>query len=179
MMPAWLATSDVPSAVDPAVAWMVTSVLLLVGMVGCVLPWLPGHALIFLAAVAHRLMLGAEASGLEWWSFVVLGALALVSQVLEFIGGAAGAKGFGGSRWGALGAVVGAGVGLFMMPIGLLLGPLIGAFAFEIAFARKELQTALMSGFGSVAGALVAMVIKMLIGGLMLVWFLADVFWIG
>jgi len=175
MLQELLATTE-STAVDPAVAWVVTGTLLVIGLIGCVLPWLPGHAFLFLAAVVHRLMLGAEGSGVGGWSFVVLGLLMVISQVLELIGGAAGAKGFGGTRWGALGALVGAGVGLLFMPVGLLVGPLVGAFAFEIAFARKELQAALKSGLGSVAGALVGMIIKMLIGGLMVVWFLADVF---
>ena len=116
------------------------------GAVGCVLPVLPGHLIILMAAVAHRLMLGADGSGLEWWSFVVLVALLAISQTLEVLSGAAGTRWFGGTRWGAFGALAGGIAGIFFMPFGLLVGPLLGAFICEIAFAKKETRPAVISG---------------------------------
>jgi uncharacterized protein YqgC (DUF456 family) len=165
--------------VGTGLAWLVTACLLVIGAVGCVLPFLPGHLFLFLAAVSHRLMLGAEGSGLHWWSFVVLGLMMVVSQALEMLGGAAGAKWFGGSRWGALGALAGGLVGMFFIPIGLLLGPLIGAVIGEFAIARKSTRPALVSGVGSVAGTLAGMAIKLAIGGAMIGWFFLDVFLLG
>ena len=162
-----------------AAAWLVTASLLISGMIGCVLPVLPGHLILFLAAVAHRLMLGAEGSGLHWWSFVILGLLMAISQTLEMLSGAAGAKWFGGSRWGALGALLGTLVGLFFMPYGLLLGPLVGAFIGEIGVARKRTRPAMISGVGSVVGTLAGMGIKIAIGAIMILWFFLDVFLIG
>src|SRR5688572_14988472 len=87
-------------------AWLITVCLLIAGLIGCVLPVLPGHLILLIAAIAHRLMFGAE-SGLKWWSFVILIALMAISQAFEMISGAAGTKWFGGSRWGAIGALVG------------------------------------------------------------------------
>ncbi len=162
-----------------SVAWLITLSLLLVGLIGCVAPVLPGPPIIFVAAVAHRLMLGAEDSGLAWWSFLILGAMVAVVQVIEILSGAAGAKWFGGTKWGALGALVGGLAGLFFMPIGLLAGPLVGAYGFEMAFAKKESNPAMVSGMGSVAGTLIGMVVKVFFGVLMIAWFLLDVFWIG
>ena len=159
-------------------AWFVTVCLLLAGAVGCVLPVLPGHLILLIAAVAHRLMLG-EASGLRWWSFVILILLMAISQTFEMLSGAAGSKWFGGTRWGAVGAIIGSIVGLFFLPFGLLLGPLIGAFVCEIAFARKQGHHAAISGVGSVVGTLAGMGFKMLVGVLMIGWFLLDVFLIG
>ena len=134
--------------------------------------------IILMAAVAHRLMLG-ERSGLHWWSFVILCVLVAISQMLEILSGAAGTKWFGGSHWGALGALIGGIVGMFFMPFGLLVGPLIGAFVFEIAFARQKAKPAALSGVGSVVGTLAGMGIKMVIGTLMILWFFIDVFFIG
>lgn len=159
-------------------AWFVTSCLLLAGLVGCVLPVLPGHLIILIAAIAHRLMLGAE-SGLRWWSFVVLVLLLAISQAFEILSGAAGAKWFGGTRWGAAGALVGSIAGLFFLPFGLLLGPLIGAFVGEIAFAKKQTRHAAISGVGSVVGTLAGMGFNVVVGILMIGWFLLDVFFIG
>jgi len=159
-------------------AWIVTGCLLVCGLVGCVLPVLPGHLIIFIAALAHRLMLGREGSGLAWWSFLVLGGMMAASQIFEIYSGAAGSRWFGGTRWGGLGAFLGTIVGMFLMPWGLLLGPLVGAFAFELAFARKELRPATVSGVGSVVGTVAGLVVKLVVGLLMLAWFFADVFWI-
>lgn len=160
-------------------AWVVTGCLLLAGVIGCVIPILPGHLILLMAAVAHRLMLGAEGSGLEWWSFVILAALMVISQTIEMVSGAAGTRCFGGTRWGAVGALAGGIVGIFFMPFGLLLGPLLGAFVCEIHFARKETQAAWHSGVGSMVGTLVGMGVKMVIGLVMIVWFFLDVWLVG
>jgi uncharacterized protein YqgC (DUF456 family) len=159
-------------------AWLITVCLLIAGLIGCVLPVLPGHLILLIAAIAHRLMLGAE-SGLRWWSFLILIVLMAISQVFEMISGAAGTKWFGGSRWGALGALVGSIAGLFFLPLGLLVGPLIGAFVGEIAFAKKHPHPAVISGVGSVIGTLAGMGFKIVVGVLMIGWFLLDVFLIG
>jgi uncharacterized protein YqgC (DUF456 family) len=174
-----LTSPDAREIAGVSVAWLITVSLLLVGLIGCVLPVLPGPPIIFLAAVAHRLMLGAEGSGLAWWSFLVLGAMVALVQVIELLSGAAGAKWFGGSKWGSLGALVGGLAGLFFMPIGLIVGPLAGAYGFEMAFAKKESNPAMISGMGSVAGTVVGMVVKIFFGVLMVAWFLLDVFLIG
>jgi uncharacterized protein len=171
-------STELRDSVGSGLAWLITICLLLAGAVGCVLPVLPGHLILLMAAISHRLMFGVE-SGLQWWSFVILALLMAISQTLEMVSGAAGSKWFGGSKWGALGAVLGTVVGMFFMPIGLLLGPLIGAFAFETAFAKKEAKPAAISGVGSVVGTLAGMGIKIVVGTLMIVWFLLDVFVIG
>ena len=161
------------------VAWLITISLMVVGLIGCVVPVLPGPPILFIAALGHRLMLGADGSGLSWWTILGLGVIVAVVQVIDIVSGAAGAKWFGGSKWGALGALLGGLAGLFFLPIGLLLGPLVGAFAFEMIFAKKESNPALVSGVGSVAGTFAGMVVKIICGLLMVAWFVIDVFLIG
>ena len=164
--------------VGTGVAWFVTISLLIAGGIGCIVPVLPGHLILLIAAVAHWLMLGKN-SGLQWWSFVVLVLLMAISQTFEMLSGAAGSKWFGGTRWGAVGALVGSIVGIFFLPLGLLLGPLIGAFVCEIAFARKQTRHAAISGVGSVVGTVAGLGFKIVIGAAMILWFFLDVFLIG
>jgi len=164
--------------VGVGVAWLVTVLLLCIGLLGCIVPVIPGHLVILFAAIGHRLMLGAD-SGVEWWTFVVLAVLLTASQIFEFVSGAAGARWFGGTRWGALGAFVGGIVGLFFMPFGLILGPLAGAYAFEAWFAKQETGPAMKSGVGSAVGTLASIGVKMLVGGAMILWFAIDVFFVG
>lgn len=158
-------------------AWILTACLLLVGLAGVVLPFLPGHFVILVAAAVHWWMLGADA-GVEWWTLVVLGLLFALAQVVEYVSGAVGSKWFGGSRWGMLGALVGGVVGLFFLPIGLLAGPLAGAFLAEWAVAKKEVRPATVSGVGSVVGTLGGLVVNVAIGVVMVLYFLVDVWWI-
>jgi uncharacterized protein len=173
-----LQSSEILQGIGTSAAWIVTASLLIAGLVGCVLPILPGHLIILIAAIAHRLML-QENSGLQWWSFAILALLMAISQTFETLSGAAGTKWFGGTRWGAFGAVIGSLIGFFFMPFGLLLGPLVGSFLFEIAFARKHAKPAAISGVGSVVGVLAGMGFKFVVGVLMVIWFFLDVFLIG
>lgn len=169
--------ADFLPSVGIGAAWLVTVCLLIAGFIGTIIPFLPGHLIIFFAALAHWLMLG-EDSGVEWWTFVVLAVLLIISQVLEFMSGAMGARWFGGSRWGAGGALLGGIVGMFFLPFGLILGPLIGSMLFEFAFAKKEVRESTVSGVGSVLGTVAGLIIKIIIGVMMIVWFVVDVFWI-
>ena len=158
-------------------AWVVTACLLMLGLVGTLVPFLPGHLILFFAAVGHWLMLRQD-SGVEWLTLVVLGFLLILSQVFEFLSGAAGTRWFGGTRWGAAGALIGGMGGIFFIPFGLILGPLIGSMFCEFVFAKKEVRPATISGVGSVLGTVAGMVVKIIVGVLMVVWFLVDVIWV-
>ncbi|MBT8043369.1 MAG: DUF456 domain-containing protein [Verrucomicrobiae bacterium] len=168
---------DALPVIGSVVAWVVTICLLIVGFAGTLVPFLPGHLILFFAAFAHWLML-REDSGVEWWTFVVLGLLLTLSQVFEFMSGAVGTRWFGGTRWGAAGALIGGIVGMFFMPFGLILGPLIGSMLCEFVFAKKEVRPATVSGVGSVLGTVAGLVVKVVVGVLMIIWFVVDVIWI-
>ena len=157
--------------------WVVTWLLMLIGVVGTVVPVIPGQILIVVAAVAHWWVKRPD-SGLQWWTFVILGALFLISQAMEYFSGAVGSKYFGGSKWGIGGAILGGLIGLFFAPLGFLLGPLIGAFAFEWIFAKKEVIEATKSGFGSAVGTVMGMAIKIGVAVTMAGYLVVDLFWI-
>ena len=157
--------------------WIVTWLLMLIGVIGTFVPVIPGQILIVLAGVAHW-WVKREDSGLQWWTFVVLVGLFLISQAMEYVSGAVGSKYFGGSKWGVGGAITGGIVGLFFMPFGLLLGPLIGAFVCEWIFAKKDLSDATRSGVGSAMGAMMGIGIKIGVSLAMAVYLIVDLFWI-
>ncbi|MEP4806976.1 MAG: DUF456 domain-containing protein [Luteolibacter sp.] len=155
--------------------WIVTGLLMAAGLVGCIVPVIPGHLLILAGAVCYRLLKGEEA-GIAWWGFAILVLILAISQGVEILSGSLGSKWFGGSRWGGAGAIVGGIVGLFFFPVGLLVGPLLGAFISEIIFAKKQTRESVVSGVGSVVGTVAGMGFKIAAGVLMIVWFLVDVF---
>lgn len=158
--------------------WFVTACFMLVGLAGCFIPVIPGHLVILAGAIFHRLVFPGD-SGVEWWTFTVLALLLIASLVFEFVSGAAGSRWFGGTKWGAAGAMVGGIVGMFFMPFGLLLGPLIGAYAFEASFAKQEAKPAMVSGVGSAVGTLASLVVKVIVGVAMVVWLVVDILFIG
>ena len=153
--------------------WLLTIVLFAVGLIGTVLPVLPGTTIILAAAIIHRLVLGAE-KGIGWKTIVALVLLTLLSYVFDFLGSYFGAKYFGATKWGAVGAILGALVGLFLGLIGLFVGPVIGAVVGEV-IAGKRMINAGRAGWGSLLGNIGAMLAKLIIGLAMITIFLVNV----
>ena len=153
--------------------WVITIVLFAVGLIGTIVPVLPGTTIILAAAIIHRVMVGAEKS-IGWKTIVVLALLTLLSYVFDFLGGYFGAKYFGATKWGTFGAILGALVGLFFGILGLFVGPVIGAIAGEF-IAGKRMIDAGRAGWGSLLGNLGAMLGKLVIGLAMIAIFLVSV----
>jgi uncharacterized protein YqgC (DUF456 family) len=153
--------------------WLVAIILMAVGLIGTVLPALPGAVIILAAAVIHQLMVGSEKS-LGWWNIGALTVLALLSYAVEVATGYFGAKRFGATKWGLIGAGVGALVGLFFPFPGLIIGPAVGAIAGEL-ISGKRLISAGRAGWGTLLGGAVGMVGKLIIGLIMVSWFLVTV----
>jgi uncharacterized protein YqgC (DUF456 family) len=153
--------------------WFFAIALFAVGLIGTILPVLPGTTIIFAAAIIHRLMLG-EAKSIGWKTIVALALLTLLSYVFDFLGSYFGTKYFGATKWGAFGAILGALVGLFFGVIGLFAGPIIGAIAGEV-IAGKRLIDAGRAGWGSLLGNIGAMLAKLIIALAMISIFLVNV----
>ena len=153
--------------------WFITIVLFAIGLIGTVLPVVPGTTVILAASIIHRVMLGAELS-VGWKTIALLVLLTAATYVLDFLGGYFGAKFFGATKWGMLGAVIGLLCGLFFGLVGLFLGPVVGAIAGEIV-GGKRLVDAGRAGWGSLLGNLGGMMGKLLIGLVMITIFLTSV----
>lgn len=155
--------------------WSLTICLLIIGIIGSVVPFLPGPLLIFAAGIIHTLL--RPESGMSTWGFVLLSLGLVLSYVVDFASGAMGARWFGASRWGIAGVFVGGIVGMFFVPFGLILGPLIGGVGFELAFAKKRLQPAAMSAWGSLLGTGVGLVLRLIVALAMVATVLIDALW--
>ena len=158
------------------IKWFTVGTLMLGGLVGTFLPFIPGSLFILLGAVGHYFLFGQNESGLTWMSLVVLTTLFGLSVVADWFSGAIGAKWFGSSRWGIAGVIVGGTIGFFFGFIGLIIGPLLGAFIFEMIFAKKKLKSASKSSWGSLVGGGVGLVGKALISLTMIGYYVVDAF---
>ncbi|CAN5585849.1 DUF456 family protein [soil metagenome] len=152
--------------------WFVAIVVMAIGLIGTVLPVVPGTLIILGAAIGHRLLTGAE-HGLGWWTLSLLIALAALSHAIDFLAGYVGAKRFGASKWGVAGAVIGGIIGLFTGFVTLLVLPIAGAIIGEL-IAGKRLIDAGKTGWGTLLGNLTAIVGKLAIGLTMIVLFLTN-----
>ena len=108
---------------------VVTLIAMFVGLVGSVLPALPGVTLIFISALVYAFFTGFEVVG--GWVVALLGLFAALALVADFVGTSYGARRFGASNWGtaggAIGSIVGALAGLLFLGIGSLFGLIIGS----------------------------------------------------
>jgi hypothetical protein len=146
--------------------------VMLAGLIGSLLPVLPGTPLILAAAVAHRLYFGvAGASNLV---LLILTALTLVSILFDFLAAMLGAKKFGATWRGMSGAMIGGVIGLFFNLPGIILGPFLGAMLFEM-LGDKEFKNAAHAGIGAVVGLLLGIVGKFSIGVVMIILFATNV----
>lgn len=139
--------------------FLATVLVMGVGVLGTVLPVIPGAGLIFLAAVGHRLVFGVN--GAPIWLLCLLGFLAVLSVAVDFGSSVLGAKRFGATRWGIWGASLGGLAGLFMGRLALLLGPFLGAAASE-AIGGRDWKNAARAGAGAALGLVAGTVAKLL-----------------
>lgn len=153
-----------------ALWWTLTLVLMLTGLVGTVVPVLPGTTIILAAAIMHHLALG-EARSIGWWGIAGLVVLTVLSYVIDFTSAALGAKHFGASRWGAIGGLVGTVVGMFFFPLGIFLGPLAGVLIGELLGGQKLLPAG-KSTWGTFLGTTAGIIGKVTIAAVMIGWFL-------
>jgi uncharacterized protein YqgC (DUF456 family) len=99
-----------------------------------------------------------------------------MAMAIDFAASAFGTKIAGASRWAFLGAALGAVVGIFFGPIGLFVGPFIGAVALEV-WATQNIERSLKAGVGASIGILLGAVAKIalsftMIGLFGLAWWL-------
>ena len=158
---------------------IVAIILGVVGIIGSIVPGLPGPR-----------GSGSPVSGLYFWGAgangegAVLGgsllllwlAITIIVTVIDYIVPAWFTKVTGGSKYGGWGAIIGLFVGLIVPPVGMIVGSLLGAFAAELLFAKKDTWTSVKSAFGAFLGFLSGTGIKLIASGLMLYYIIVFAF---
>jgi uncharacterized protein YqgC (DUF456 family) len=139
------------------VLWLLAVLFIVVGYVGIVAPALPGPAFVYLGIVLVAWAHDFERIGLV--PLVVFGLVTGLILGVDFVSSAVGAKKMGGTKWGALGAVAGLICGMFFPPLGIVLGPLLGAIGAEF-LAGQDARRATHAGIGAFLGFLAGTVVK-------------------
>ncbi len=152
---------------------MATIALMLIGLIGSVLPFVPGSPLILLGAFIYAWY--TDFLVVTWGTLVILLLLTVLSQILDYLASILGAKKFGASRWGMSGAFLGGIIGLFSGGIlGILIGPFIGALLLELLHGQ-DLPASLKIGLGTLVGFLGGAIGKIIIALTMIGIFLVKI----
>lgn len=146
---------------------------MMVGILGCLLPVLPGPPISYIGLLLLHFTRFADFSStfLLTWACIVI-----IVTVLDYIVPIWGTKKFGGSKSGMWGAAIGLVAGIFFLPpIGIIAGPFAGAFIGE-ALTGKNSKDAFRAGLGSFLGFLAGVGIKLAASIIMAVKFGIELF---
>lgn len=151
----------------------VTLIVMLVGLIGTVLPVIPGTIVIFVAALAFALLEGLQTVG--WPTLLVLGLLTIVATTADIWATSVGAKIGGASGWSVVVGLVGGVVGFFLFTLpGAIIGAIAGVLLVEIV-RLGDWRQALKAGSGWMVGWLLATVVQLGIGLVMVAIFIWQV----
>ena len=150
--------------------------LVLVGFIGSALPIIPGPpiswaGLLLLKWTAYVDDHGAAYTNTLW---IILFFVILVT-ILDYVVPVMGTKKYGGSKRGVWGATIGVVAGLFFGPLGIIIGPFLGAYIGEITTGKKE-REALRAAWGSFVGFLTGVGLKLMVCGTILFFYIRFLF---
>jgi len=151
---------------------VLSAVFLLIGFLGAVLPVIPGPILSWVGILILHFTEYAEYST----TFLVVSAIIVIAiTVLDYLIPIWGTKKFGGTKAGVTGSTVGLIVGLFLGPVGIILGPFFGALIGELIANKDDFSKAIKSATGSFLGFLLGTGLKLAFCGMMIYYFFVDV----
>lgn len=155
------------------IALIITIIMFIIGIIGTILPALPGVVLIFGGMLVYGFMTGF--AGLSVWFFLMQLAVTVVIFVVDFMASAVSTKKYGGSRQAAFGAALGTILGLIVLgPLGIIIGPFAGSVAAEILLG-KEIKQAIRVGFGSLVGVMGGTIFKLAAEAVMIIYFFMTI----
>ena len=149
-------------------------ILAIAGMVGCIIPVLPGPILSFCA-----LLLLSWVKNWQIFSQTFLIVMAVVTALLillDYVAPALGAKKYGASKLGLWGSVIGMVIGIFFIPPwGIILGAFIGALVGELA-SGKSGRKALRAGWGILIGNVLGIGLKLAFTAVVFFYYVKEMF---
>ena len=144
------------------IIWTVIAILFVVGLIGVIVPVLPGVGLIFAGIVVYAVATDFSEIGVV--SLIIFGAISLLTWLMSYAGAAYGAKVGGGSRLTVAATLIGALVGLMVLgPIGLFVGAFVGAVVMAL-WQRRSQEQAFKIALSSVVGIVGATVVQFIVG---------------
>jgi len=147
-------------------------IIMAVGLAGVILPILPGVPLIFTAAALYGILTGFEE--ISFNLLLIFAGLTVISLVFDYFANYFSVKKMGGGTAGAIGAVIGLLIGIFVHWLAIILFPFLFAVAFELIAGTRG-DKALKAGTGAFIGLLFGGLFRFIIGCVMIGIFIWEV----
>lgn len=141
-------------------------ILAVLGIVGSVVPALPGPPLSWVGLLLVYIDKGTAAvstTGLVVWAVVVAAV-----TVIDYLVPAAMTRAAGGHKAASVGAVIGLFAGIFLTPVGMIGGSLLGAFLGELIVEDKGVWDSFKASLGAFAGFMAGTLAKLVLSGILL-----------
>lgn len=150
----------------PEIIFLILAVvLMLAGLAGVVLPFVPGVPLVWLGLFIYALATGFKTISLA--AVLIFLALTIALTVLDFAAPLWGAKKYQASKWGIAGTFLATIVGVFFLGVwGIVLGPFLGAFIGELVAGQSEKQ-AFKSASGAFLGVILSTLVRLILALIM------------
>jgi len=132
---------------------------LLTGLIGCIVPIIPGVPLAWIGLLLAYFSAKAE---LSLTVVIICLSAAIIVSVLDNFAPIILTKKSGGTKAGTWGATLGLIAGMFLGPAGIILGPFAGAFIGELIHDRRNTQRAFKAALAAFAGFLLGTGMKLI-----------------
>lgn len=155
-----------------AILILAAVLLSVAGIVGCIVPALPGTLLSYAGLLCAWGVSGSGLSAATLWLWL---AVAVAVMLADFFLPGWMTRRFGGSRAGSIGATVGVFAGFLLFPpVGIFLGPFFGALIGELLHDSRDRRKALRVGVGSFLSFVVGTGLKLVVSISMFIHILTD-----
>jgi uncharacterized protein YqgC (DUF456 family) len=152
---------------------IVGAVLVVIGIIGSVVPVLPGPALSFVALILLFISKGSQT--ISVWSLVIFAVAMALLISLDYVAPILGAKFAGASKGALIWAIGGALIGIILFPpLGIFIGAIAGAIIGEMQNG-KEFGDAAKAGLGVVVGSAMTIILQLVYSITAAVYFLVKV----
>ena len=144
-------------------------ILLVVGIAGSVLPVLPGPPLSWLGLLLLK-FIPSVSYHLSWSVIIAVGLFTLLVAFFDNLLSIWSTKKIGGSKKVVWGAAIGFVAGFWFGPLGIILGPFVGALVAGI-LSGSHIKAALKHASGAFIGFFAGIVLKFINLGVIVYWF--------
>jgi uncharacterized protein YqgC (DUF456 family) len=148
-------------------------ICIITGLVGCILPVLPGPVIAYAGLILLHFSSVHSFSANFLITFAVL---TIVVGVLDYVIPIYGTQKLEGSKYGVWGSTFGLIAGMFILfPAGIIIGPMLGAFAGEL-ISGKNANQAIKPAIGSFLGFLASTVLRLVLSLVMAYYYAVAVY---
>lgn len=153
---------------------IIVAIFFLVGIAGIILPAIPSLPIIWVGILLYAIL--TDFQNVTIFIVIITGVLTIIGTAFDFIAGIFGAKAYGASWAGIIGALVGSIIGFIIFNIlGLFVGTFFGAFLGEY-LKYKKTHPAIKAGIGTILGFVFGIVLNFFISFLMIGIFIFSFF---